>query len=96
MITDSYGTSGGMNDEINQLDSIIDGTGTASDPTTGDAIDTVAHLGDGTLTAETYNQPDVGYNLLGSATNPATPTSTPNMDQFNRVQNMVWSRSIGV
>ena len=68
VITDSYGTSGGMNDEINQLDSIIDGTGTASDVTTGDTIDTVAHLGDGTITAETYYQPNIGYNLLGTTT----------------------------
>ncbi len=76
-----------MNDEINQLDSIIDGTGTATDVTTGDTIDTVAHLGDGTLTAETYTLPSttIGYNLLG------TTGGTPNLDQFNRVQNMVWA-----
>ena len=87
VITDSYGTSGEMNDEINQLDSIIDGTGTAADVTTGDTIDSVKHLGDGTLTAETYTLPSttIGYNLLG------TTGTSPNMDQFNRVQNMVWA-----
>ena len=79
-----------MNDEINQLDSIIDGTGTADDVTTGDTIDTVAHLGDGTLIAETYNQPNIGYNLLGTTT--IGGVATPNLDQFNRVQNMVWSK----
>ena len=95
VITDSYGTSGGMNDEINQLDSIIDGTGTAADPTTGDTIDTVAHLGDGTLTAETYTLPSttIGYNLLGTTTTGGV--TTPNMDQFNRVQNMFWKNYAG-
>ncbi len=75
-----------MNDEINQLDSIIDGTGTADDATAGDTIDTVAHLGDGTFTGETYNvwSTTIGYNLLG------TTGGTPNLDQFNRVQNMFW------
>ncbi len=42
-------------------------------------------MGDGTITAETYNQPDVGYNLLG------TTGGTANLDQFNRVQNLIWS-----
>src|SRR5437762_3405671 len=61
--TDSYATSCEMNDEINQLDSIIDGTATS-----GTTIDTLAHLGDGTITSETYNQPNIGYDLLGSTT----------------------------
>ncbi len=93
VITDSYGTTGEMNDQINQLDSIIDGTGTfGSPPTTGDTIDTVAHLGDGTLTGETYNLPSttISYNLLGTTT--IGGVATPNLDQFNRVQNMVWSK----
>ena len=93
MITDSYGTSGEMNDEINQLDSIIDGTGTADDATTGVTLDTVAHLGDGTLTAETYDQPNIGYNLLGTTT--ISGVATPNLDQFNRVQNMFWKNYAG-
>ena len=89
-ITDKYGESGSMDNEINQLDSIIDGTGTTSAPgettvTEGDTLDTVGELGDGTIVSETYNQPNVGYNLLG------TTGGAPNMDQFNRVQNEVWS-----
>ncbi len=85
VITDSYGTSGGMDDQINQLDAVMDGDGTADDPTVGDALDTISSMGDGTITAETYNQPDVGYNLLG------TTGGTANLDQFNRIQNLIWS-----
>ena len=85
VITDSYGTPGGMDDEINQLDSIADGSGTANDATTGDTLDTVGHLGDGTIASETYNQPDIGYDLLG------TTNGQPNLDQFGRVQNMFWA-----
>ena len=42
VITDSYGTSGGMDDEINQLEAVVDGSGTADDPTVGDTLDTMA------------------------------------------------------
>src|SRR5581483_5742491 len=86
VITDSYGASGSMNDQINQLDSIIDGTGTASSVTTGDTLDTITSLGSGTVVAETYNQPNLGYNLLDSTTLSDDSTPTPNLDQFNRVQ----------
>ena len=89
VISDSYGTTGGTDDEINQLDAIVDGTGTADDPTTGDTLDTIASMGDGSITAETYNQPDIGYNLLGTTT--IAGVATPNLNQFNRVQNLIWS-----
>ena len=46
-------------------------------------------MGDGSITAETYNQPDIGYNLLGTTT--IAGVATPNLDQFNRVQNLIWS-----
>ena len=89
VISDSYGTTGGTDDEINQLDAIVDGTGTADDPTTGDTLNTIASMGDGSITAETYNQPDIGYNLLGTTT--IAGVATPNLNQFNRVQNLIWS-----
>ena len=85
VITDSYGTPGSMDDEINQLDSIIDGSGTASDATTGATLDTLGNLGDGTIVSEDFNQPGVGYNLLG------TTGGQANLDQFGRVQDQVWS-----
>ena len=75
-----------MDDQINQLDAVVDGDGTADDPTVGDTLDTISSMGDGTITAETYDQPDVGYNLLGTTTG-----GTANLDQFNRVQNLIWS-----
>ena len=86
VLTDSYGTSGGMNDEIGRLNAIIDGTGTASNVTTGDTLDTLGYLGTGTIVSETYNQPNIGYDLTG------TTDSTPNLDRFGRVENMFWSK----
>ena len=56
-LTYSYGTSGGANDEINQLDSIVNGTTT---------LDSIGYLGDGTIVSEDYEQPAIGYNLLGT------------------------------
>ena len=90
VLTDSYGATGSTNDEINRLDSILDGTGSldTSPPTvtTGQNLDTLGYLGTSTITAETYpDEPNIGYDLLG------TTGGTPNLDQFNRVQNMVWS-----
>jgi RHS repeat-associated protein len=85
VITDSYGTSGSMDDEINQLNSIIDGYGTTSAVTTSTTLDTFGQMGDGSIVSETYNEPNVGYNLLG------TTGGTPNLDQFGRVQDMVWA-----
>ena len=91
VLTDNYGTSGGMDDEINQLDSILDGSGTATSVTTGSALDTFSQMGDGSIVGETFNQPDIGYNLLGSTTPTGASTAQPNLDQFGRVQDMVWS-----
>ena len=42
VITDSYGTSGRMDDQINQLDAVVDGDGTADHPTVGDTLDNIA------------------------------------------------------
>jgi RHS repeat-associated protein len=85
VITDSYGTSGSMDDEINQLNSILDGSGTATSVTTSTTLDTFGQMGDGTIVSEDFNQPSIGYNLLGST------GSQPNLDQFGRVQDMVWA-----
>jgi YD repeat-containing protein len=85
VITDSYGTSGSMDDQINQLDAILDGSGMADDATTGDTLDTIGTLGDGTIVSEQYVAPQVGYNLLG------TTGTSPNLDQFNRIQNLIWA-----
>jgi hypothetical protein len=89
VITDSYGTSGSMDDQINQLDAILDGSGTADVPTVGDVLDTIGTLGDGTIVSEQYVAPQVGYNLLGTTT--IGGVATPNMDQFNRIQNLIWA-----
>jgi hypothetical protein len=85
VITDSYGSSGSMDDEINQLNSIIDCSGTTGDVTTSTTLDTFGQLGDGTIVSEDFNQPSIGYNLLG------TTGSQPNLDQFGRAQEMVWA-----
>ena len=57
VITDSYGTSGGMDDQINQLEAVVDGSGTADDPTVGDTLDNIGTLGDGTIVSEQYVAP---------------------------------------
>ena len=57
VITDSYGTSGGMDDQINQLDAVVDGSGTADDPTVGDTLDNIGTLGDGTIVSEHTSRP---------------------------------------
>ena len=86
MLTDSYGTPGGTNDEINQLDSIIDGTGTTTSVTTG--IDARQHR----LSGRRHDR----FRGLRPAQTWATtcwarPTGRPNLDQFGRVVDQVWS-----
>ena len=85
VLTYSFGTSGGTDDEINRLGSIVDGSGTLGSVTLGQTLDTVSYLGVATITAETYNEPDIGYNLLG------TTGAEPNLDQFGRVADQVWA-----
>jgi hypothetical protein len=51
----------------------------------GQTLDTYSYLGDDSITAEDYNQPNVGYNLLG------TTAGHPNLDQFGRVVDQVWN-----
>jgi hypothetical protein len=91
VITDSFGSTSSMDDEINQLNSILDGSGTATDVTTSTTLDTLGQMGDGSIVSEDFNQPSIGYNLMGTTTLPGTTDTQPNLDQFGRVQDMVWS-----
>ena len=50
----------------------------------GGVIDTLSYLGTGTISAEDYNPINTGYNLM------ATTGGTANLDQFGRVQNLIW------
>ena len=88
VITDSYGTSGGMDDQINQLEAVVDGSGTADDPTVGERSTTSARWVTG-RSSPSSTSAQVEYNLLGTTT--IGGVATPNLDQFNRIQNLIWS-----
>ena len=83
------GDSGGMDDQINQLDAVVDGSGTADNPTVGDTLDEIGTLGDGSIVSEQYVAPQAEYNLLGTTT--IGGIASPNLDQFNRIQNLIWA-----
>ena len=68
---------------------IVGGTRAADDPTVGDGLDTIGAMGDGSIVSDAYTAPRVEYNLLGTTT--IGGTATPNMDQFNRIQNLIWA-----
>ncbi len=90
VLTDSYGASG-TDYEINQLDSIIDGTGTAASPTLGATLDTLGYLGSGAIVSEEYTGSiglDIGYNLLATTDR---SDQKPDIDQFGRVVDQVWN-----
>ena len=90
MLTDSYGASG-TDYEINQLDSIIDGTGTAASPTLGAMLDTLGYLGSGAIVSEEYTGSiglNIGYNLLATTDR---SDQKPDIDQFGRVVDQVWN-----
>ena len=46
-----------MDDQINQLDAVVDGSGTADNPTVGDTLDEIGTLGDGSIVSEQYVAP---------------------------------------
>jgi RHS repeat-associated protein len=83
IITSSYGTSGGMNDRLNRIDTIQD---TTSDTTN---LASYAYLGSGTVVRITYPQPSVWLDLWGG-----TSGTFNGLDQFNRVTDQRWQNNI--
>jgi RHS repeat-associated protein len=83
VITNSYGTSGGMNDRLNRVDTIQDTTsGTTS-------LASYTYLGLGTVVRITYPQSSVWLDLWGG-----TSGTFNGLDLFNRVIDQRWQNSI--
>jgi RHS repeat-associated protein len=76
----------GIDDAINRLDSVGDGTGTADEPTvTPPALESFSYLGTDTVIKQDYGQPQISLDYAGT-----TSGSYPGLDQFDRVANQVW------
>ncbi|MGP0026218.1 MAG: RHS repeat-associated core domain-containing protein, partial [Streptosporangiaceae bacterium] len=86
VLTYSYGTAGGGNDEINRLDSIYDGSGTATSVTLGAELASYSYLGTDTIVTENYEQPQIELDYAGN-----TAGSYAGLDQFDRVVDQIWS-----
>jgi len=83
VITYSYGTSGGMNDRLNRIDTIQDTTsGTTS-------LASYTYLGLGTVVRITYPQANVWLDLWGG-----TSGVFNGLDLFSRVIDQRWQNSI--
>ena len=80
MITCSYGTSGGMNDLLNRVDTIQDTTSGTT------ALASYAYLGAGSVVQIDYPQPQVNLDLWGGVTGVFN-----GFDRFGRIINQPWN-----
>jgi len=86
----SHGTPGSAADNLNRLDSIVDGSGTATNATTSDTLASYSYLGLGTIVRENYQLPQIKLDYTGSAAG-----AYSGLDQFNRVVDQFWASYAG-
>jgi RHS repeat-associated protein len=79
----SYGTSGGMNDYLNRIDTIADTTSGTTD------LASYIYLGASTVVRITYAQPSVWLDLWNG-----TSGTFNGLDQFNRIISQRWQNNI--
>lgn len=84
VITYSYGTSGGMNDLLNRVDTIQDTTSGTTN------LASYTYLGLGMVVRITYPQPSVWLDLWGG-----TSGTFDGLDLFNRITDQRWQNGIG-
>jgi RHS repeat-associated protein len=83
VITYSYGTSGGMNDLLNRVDTIQDTTSGTTD------LASYTYLGLGTVVRIEYPEPEIWLDLWGG-----TSGTFNGLDLFNRITDQRWQNTI--